>query len=572
MAVRIWAAALTVTAALLGCGGGGGSNPAGAGNGDGTAGAPPEESVALVTKASTPSDASRFLTHASFGPTQAEIDRVLAIGYDGWLAEQFERSPAQTHLQYWQSRAQPGVAVSADWINHSFWRNAIAGDDQLRQRVAFALSQIFVVSLNDAAVGAMPRGVASYFDMLGRNAFGNFRQLLEDVSLHPMMGLYLTHLRNQGQADRFPDENYAREVMQLFTIGLYELHPDGTPKLDGAGNPVETYTNDDVSGLAKVFTGWSWAGPDRSDTRFNGNPADPLRDVTPMQAYPQFHATTDKVFLGGSCPGGTMPEPSLKCALDRLAAHPNVGPFIGRQLIQRLVTSNPSPAYVKRVAAAFADDGSGVRGNLKAVLRAILLDPEARVAPAPTDVKYGKPREPVLRMAALLRATGATSTSGNFLIPNTENAANSLGQSPMRAPSVFNFWRPGYVPPGTELASAGLVAPELQLLNETSVAAYLNLMQTTIQSGIGEGNPRDVRPDLSELAALADNADALLERLSLLLAGGQMSPGTRQRIRDVVNSIAIPNFNPSGATTARTNRTMIALLLLVASPEFLAQK
>ena len=282
-------------------------------------------------------------------------------------------------------------ASNTDWIYQSFWRSALAADDALRQRVAFALSQIFVVSLNDANVSQHPRGVASYFDVLGRNAFGNFRTLLEDVTLHPMMGLYLSHLRNRGDSDRVPDENYAREVMQLFTIGVHQLNQDGTRVLDGSGQPVETYNNDDVTGIAKAFTGWSWAGPDTETSRFNGggSPSNPNRNIEPMQPYPQYHSEAAKTFLGGTCSAGTMPRVSLTCALDRLFMHSNVGPFIGRQLIQRLVTSNPSPAYVARVAAAFADNGQGVRGDMKAVLRRILLDPEARNAPAPDDSVFG---------------------------------------------------------------------------------------------------------------------------------------------------------------------------------------
>lgn len=560
------AAALAIAiATVTGCGGSGSSSPSGA------TPASPGSSASLVTTPATKSDGARFLTQTSFGPTTSAIDTVMAAGYAGWLESQFAIPHAPVHLDYWNAQlaAAPSGATN-DWIYQSFWRTALTAEDQLRHRVAFALSQIFVVSLVDGAVGQHPRGVASYLDMLGRHAFGNFRQLLEDVALHPMMGLYLSHLRNQGQTGRTPDENFAREVMQLFTIGLHALNPDGSVQRDAAGKPVETYTNDDVTGLARVFTGFSWAGPDTSTTRFNGGSADPNRDVMPMQPYPQFHASGEKRFLGGVCAAQTAPQVSLACALDRLFQHPNVGPFFGRQLIQRLVTSNPSPAYVGRVAAAFADNGSGVRGDMKAVLRAVLLDAEARLSPSPADTAYGKAREPVLRLSALLRATGASSASGRFLIGSTDNTVSSLGQTPMRAPSVFNFWRPGYTPPNGGLATGGLVAPELQATNETSVAAHLNLMQTTIQSGIGSGSPRDVQPTLAELQALAHDADALLDRIDLLLASGQTSVATRQRIRDVVNSIAIPLSGSSD--TARRNRTMVALLLTVASPEFQTQR
>ena len=260
----ILAACITsALAVLVACGGGGSSDARRAG----TAGS------AQVTKAETGADASRFLTQATFGPTMPAIEQVLNVQLEAWLEEEFAKPQTYTHLGYWQERVTAsGQANASDtnWLYQSFWRNALAADDALRQRVAFALSQIFVVSLNDMNVSQRPRDVASYYDMLGRNAFGNFRTLLEDVTLHPMMGLYLSHLRNRGDGDRVPDENYAREVMQLFTIGVHQLNQDGTRVLDAKGEPIETYTNDDVTGIAKVFTGWSWAGPDTETARFNG--------------------------------------------------------------------------------------------------------------------------------------------------------------------------------------------------------------------------------------------------------------------------------------------------------------
>ena len=289
-----------------------------------------------------------------------------------------------------------------------------------------------------------------------------------------------------------------------------------------------------------------------------------------MQPYPQYHSEAAKTFLGGTCSAGTMPRVSLTCALDRLFMHSNVGPFIGRQLIQRLVTSNPSPAYVARVAAAFADNGQGVRGDMKAVLRRILLDPEARNAPAPDDSVFGKPREPLLRMTALMRAANARSTSGQYQIHNTDDPGSSLGQTAMRSPSVFNFWRPGYTPPNSELARSGLVAPELQVANESSVAGYLNAMQSAIQNGYG--NSGDVKLDITDLQAIAHDVDALLGRVELLLTSGAYKPETRTRIRDVVNSVVVPSVGDTAMANARRDRVRLALFLTVASPEFLGQK
>ena len=282
---------------------------------------------------------------------------------------------------------------------------------------------------------------------------------------------------------RVPDENYAREVMQLFSIGLVELNPDGSARASG-GKPLETYGQADIAGLAKVFTGWSWDCPEWPDNSCffggsaNGN-SDPDRSFKNMVGYPQYHAKEEKTFLGTTIAAQTTADPqaSLNTALTTLAAHPNVGPFIGRQLIQRLVTSNPSPQYVAAVGAAFK--GSG--GDMKAMLKAVLMHPEARRMSA-TD---GKLREPVLKLSAFLRAFGFTSDTGNFRVGNTDNAGTALGQTPMRSPSVFNFYRPGYVPPGTEAAAAALAVPELQIAHETTAAGYVNFMRDNIAARRG---------------------------------------------------------------------------------------
>src|SRR5213082_654441 len=359
-------------------------------------------------------DAARFLNQASFGATEADVNKVKTYGYSAWLEDQFFM-PGRSHEAYINavSASLPsGQRLDDSHVMNTFWREAATGQDQSRRRVAFALSQLFVVSLQDSTVSEFKRGVASYLDMLGRNAFGSYRQLLNEVTLHPMMGLYLSHLRNRKEdpaRNRVPDQNYAREVMQLFSIGLYELNPDGTPKLVN-GQPVETYDSGDIVGLSRVFTGFSWAGPDKSDTRFNGGGTqDPDREVLFMQSYPRFHSISEKRFLTGVIPAGTNADPDgdLRVALDTIANHPNVGPFIGRQLIQRLVTSNPSPAYVSRVAAAFSNNGTGVRGDMKAVLRAILRDPEALGLQFAVRSKWGKLREPVVRFVQAHRAFNA---------------------------------------------------------------------------------------------------------------------------------------------------------------------
>jgi uncharacterized protein (DUF1800 family) len=477
-----------------------------------------------------------------------------------------------------------GSSLGDEHITQTFWREAATGQDQLKRRMAFALSQIFVISLQDANLQNYRRGVASYMDMLARNAFGSYRQLLQDVTLHPMMGLYLSHLRNQKEnpaLNRVPDQNYAREVMQLFSIGLYQLNPDGTQVLNN-GLPIETYDPNDIVGLSRVFTGFSWAGcPNTSTSCFNGSGTQSLnREVMPMQAFPQFHSVSEKSFLGTTIPASPTPDPTgdLNIALDTIFNHPNVGPFVGRQLIQRLVTSNPSPAYVGRVAQAFNTGnyvsgqyvvGGGQRGDLRATVAAILLDPEARAPVAPGDPTFGKTREPILRLGHWMRAFNARSATGNFLLGITDDPSNSLGQSPMRSPTVFNFYRPGYVPPNTPIATAGLVAPELQIVNEVSVVGYSNFMRGAVQNGVGSNTPRDIQPDYTAEMALAHDANLLVDRVSLLLTPGSMSAPTRTLIVNAVNSITMPATNQ---TTARLNRARLAVLFTLSSPDYLVQK
>lgn len=552
---------------LAACGGGSSEQSADSGQ------APVQLAATTTTSAAaavSQNEAARFLTQASFGPTPYELGRVASLGPRAWMDAEFRKnqSLAKPYFDTWMSQNK-GSKPSDVQFYEIFWRNAVMGDDHLRQRVTYALSQIFVVSMQDSDVSGYPRGVGSYYDTLGKYAFGNFRDLLQAVTLHPMMGIYLSHMRNKKEdANRTPDENFAREVMQLFTIGLYQLNQDGTRKLSN-GQPIETYTHADVAGLAKVFTGWAWYGPDTTTHRFNNGTADPNRDVMPMQNYAQFHSTSNKSFLGTSANGGGAAD--LKVALDKLFNHPNVGPFIGRQLIQRLVTSNPSPSYVSRVAAAFNNNGSGVRGDMKAVLSAVLLDPEARTQTV--DADSGKIREPILRLAGWMRAFNARSTSGRFLMWSLEDPLTGLSQQPMRSPSVFNFYRPGYTPPNTSIAAAGKVAPEMQITGEPSVIGYLNLIQAAVQSGIGENH--DILPNYSAEIDMASTPDRLLDRINLLLLSGRMSSTLRGQIKNVLNSIAIPAANngySASGLAARKNRVYAAIFLAMASPEYIVEQ
>ena len=562
--------AVVAAASLAACSGGGGG---------GQTAAPPAPPAA----AATPPEAARFLTQATFGPTEAEIGQVTSAGYARWIDDQLALPATGSHLADMDARlteiraANANANLTANDFYWSFWKHAASDPDQLRQRVKFALSEIFVISLADPNIDV--RGAASYYDMLGANAFGNFRTLLEQVSLHPMMGVYLTWLGNQKEdpaTGRHPDENYAREVMQLMTIGLYQLSPDGTQRTDGQGRPIPTYSADDISELAKVFTGYSYFAPTPTNATFAGRGLSADARVRAMIAYPAFHSTSAKSFLGATIPASATADPAgdLRVALDVLFNHPNTGPFISRQLIQRLVTSNPSPAYVQRVAAVFADNGRGVRGDMGAVVRAILLDADARSAAVADAATAGKLREPVVRMTNWMRAFGATSASGQWQI-GTTSANTSLNQSALTSPSVFNFFRPGYSPPSTRIGAQALVAPELQIVDEVSAAGYLNTMQTTIDAGIGStvGGVRDVRAAYAAEIAVANDPAALAARMNLLLLNGRMSGTLQGRLTSAIQGVAVPaNGTPAQVNAALLNRAKLAIFMTMASPEYLVQR
>ncbi|MDO5102867.1 MAG: DUF1800 domain-containing protein [Lautropia sp.] len=552
----------------------------------------------------TEAEVSRFLSQASYGPTRKDLKTLKGKTANDWIEREFNK-PQTLLLDTMDSWSRQDGKASNYLDFHNSWWFSTVQEDQLRQRMAFALSQIFVISSNGSP-GQYPRGMAHYYDMLAKNAFGNFRQLLEEVTRHPMMGLYLTHIRNhkeqytrQGILSRAPDENFAREVMQLFTIGLEELNLDGTPKLDGRGHPIPTYTNQDIQGLARVFTGWSWHAPKPSFACFYGTDPEcnqatnPNRDVRLMMPYPNFHSIEAKKFLTAHIDAGiAQPERSLKIALDTLFNHPNVGPFIGKQLIQRLVTSNPSPAYVQRVATAFNNNGNGVRGDMKAVIRAVLLDPDARSAETARNLKAGRIREPVLRITHWLRAFDTSSISKRWRIGLTDTPGSPLHQTAMRSPSVFNFFRPGYSPSNTPAGHANMLAPEMQLVNESSIAGYASFMGGLTggywATVIGGGpvmtvpdpkNPkstikiRDIQPDYRTELALAAKPAELVKHLDDLLMNGQMQADTRQNLITAIQAIEYPR-NPTADQRDYINRTRvgIAIYLAMMSTDYLVLK
>ncbi len=572
-------------------------------------------------------DAHRFLVQTTFGPTEADIRRLLEYGYSAnayerWIDEQFVKP---------MSLSLPATIAAVpkprpDNFNPDFahkerkevwFKNVLYGEDQLRQRVAWALSQIMVVS-GTGALFQRPWATADYYDMLVRNAFGNYRSLLEDVTLHPAMGVYLSALGNQKAVEGTnlrPDENYAREMMQLFSIGLVQINPDGSRKLDARGQPIPTYDQDTIAGFARVFTGWNWQCPSRwhprNDCAWGGSsndyfPEDSPRiedfnQTRPMKLFEDRHESGTKQLLrypGVALPNGVIPAgqggvKDLKDALDNVFNHPNVGPFISKQLIQKLVTSNPSPDYVRRVAQIFDNDGRGVRGNLRAVVKAILLDPEAR--PPAENPSVGKLKEPLLRLTQLWRAYDGRTPSGEVGLAmwgyEYGGPMSAFGQSPLESPSVFNFFSPFYAPPG-EIAQAGLVAPEMQLANENLHTEMHNFFFDQIQQmfprpvgsavAVESRDKKKIYMNFDIELKSADDIDKLLDLVADRLLGHHtmLQPETRadfraQLARNVINIDLVSNSTVSRAdhlADQRRWRILDALYLVSTSPEYAVQQ
>lgn len=549
-------------------------------------------------------DAARFLTQATFGPRLPEITALQSQGFDAWLNAQFALPPS-LHLPYVQARRQEMLSRSGGsddgWQRprqEAWWQNAIDAPDQLRQRMALALSEILVVS-DIGVLDGSHEGITNYYDMLLQHAFGNYRGLLEAVTLSPIMGQYLSMARNQKPdviTGSEPDENYAREVEQLLSIGLTKLHPDGSMKLSTEGLPIPTYTQSTIVGFAHVFTGWSFPyttlppGWDADDYFLWGD----RDEMRPMVAYENFHDTGAKVLLDGfAVPAGQSAQADLEMALDHLFNHPNVGPFIARQLIQRFVTSNPSPGYISRVASNFDNNGAGVRGDLKAVLRAVLLDYEARSPSFLTDTGYGKQREPLIRMAQLYRAFHTLPPKPGDPRYFIDQQYGLTHQAALKSPSVFNFFQPGYVPPGP-VAAAGLFAPEFQITSETSTVVQANSQAAALHWGTWTGeisNPDtddyyvtwiDISEETAFLTSTGPSRDQrvqnLIDHLSKKLLCGRMSSGLRASITGMFDRLihiqwdwyfdeTSPYFGERMDSAARC-----AIYLVFASPEYAIQK
>jgi len=567
------AAAATV---IAGCGGGSDSDSSASGISSSSS-ASSSLSSASSSSATGIDDtqAARFLLQAQFHAGDSDITSVKSRGYANWLNDRYAQAQGQTGVAWLDTQGYNVVKEDQSFFWPQFgdfmiWNQLITAPDQMRKRLALALSEYFVVSLTPIDGFWPPYMIAAYWDILVSNAFDNFRALLEKITLNAAMGFYLNtrgNLKEDAATGRQPDENFAREVMQLFTIGLYELNLDGSNKLNNSGNPIETYGQSDITNLAHVFTGYDYDYTRVTLTNINSLsypiPGNQFA-LDPMRFNAANHSNLAVTFLGTTIPANTSGPTALKIALDTLFNHPNVGPFFARQMIQRLVTSNPSPAYVQRVASAFNNNGSNVRGDLKAVWTAILTDPEARAAPDSTDTFSGKLREPIVRFVQWARLAEVSSATGKYEIYDLSASDTGLGQSALRSSSVFNFFRPGYTPPNTSIGNNGKQAPEFQIVNETTIAGYINFMEW-----ITRGGYNDVKPAYTTLIPLATNIPALLSYLNLHMTGNQLSDATIARIHD-----ALAAFGITAAASDDSKKYLVstACYLILCCPEYLVQK
>lgn len=472
--------------------------------------------------------AARLLDQATFGPSLATIRQVQSTGVDAWITQQF--NTPDTPLANIPTPL-PAVCLAANTPTNceesEWWQTMLTGPDQLRQRVAFALSEIFVISSDTDNATT----ITYYHNTLAQDAFTNFSTIMHDVTVSPGMGAYLNMLNSaKAPTGQIANENYARELMQLFTIGLNLLNDDGTLQLDTQGNPIPAYTQDQVQAFAKAYTGWTYATSTGGvPTKFPNNTANYL---APMVAVESAHDMTSKTLLNGTVlASGQTAEQDLQGALTNIFNHPNVGPFVCKQLIQHLVTSTPSPAYVARISAVFANNGSGVRGDMQAVIRAILEDAEARAGDTDPTYEGGHLREPMLWMTNFLRAVGFTNTDANGSYYSLSNYSNNLSQRPYRSGSVFNFFPPSYVIPGTKLN-----APEFDLENTASAILRLSLADSLVNNKItGFSIDLSATSPLGQLAAASPGQ--MVDMLGAIFMHGQMPTDMRTEILSAINGL-----------------------------------
>ena len=521
-------------------------------------------------------DSVIFLNRATFGGRPGEVSAMVNQDVTEWLAAEFAK-PATLYLPDVLAARQADGSIPSNTDTYKAWDKMITANDQLRQRMVFALSQIFAIS-DDLSGGPRQARVAHFRDVLSTNAFGNYRTLLEDVTYAPEMGAWLTYLKNRKgdpTTGRMPDENYARELMQLFSIGLIELNIDGTPKLNGQGQPVELYDSADVAGLARVFTGLSYKG-----STFTRADADGL--YSPMMVYADEHSQLEKRFLNLTIPPNTGGAESISMALDEIFSQPSVAPFISRQLIQRFTASHPEPAYVARVATVFNNGqftapngrqfGTGQRGDLEATLAAILLDESLYDTARAARPEDGKVREPVLRFLHWVRAfdAGPIVSDNQYNLRDTSDPTDGLGQHPFDAPSVFNFYRPGYVAPGTQTGQRNMTAPEFQLVNESTMLGYMNFMTEYVMVRTGQADPSltSFTPDYSAEMTLAYNNAGLVDHLDTKLTGGLLSGAERTEMIAVLATMPKRTDSAANEQLDRSERVYMAVLMMVNSPAY----
>lgn len=531
-------------------------------------------------------EASRFLSQATLGADLPTIEQVANQGIEAWIDDQMTVPQSQTLDRlnelfaeviewYLLNGGNPDeVATRPYWtiFNYTWWENHMKNDDLLRQKVALALSEIFVISVESNLADA-GFGLADYYDILLKHSFGNFEDLLREVSLHPCMGYYLSHLNNPREIPEeniHSDENYAREIMQLFTIGLYELNQDGSRKTDGQGEWIPTYDQADIKELAKVFTGLGVGDVMENewvDDPYFGLDIYVADMATPMIMYEEWHQPGTKTLVNGYViPAGQTGLKDINDAVHQLFLHPNVGPFIGKQLIQRLVTSNPTPGYISRVAAIFADNGQGERGDMGAVIKAILMDPEARTCSALEEDRFGKLREPFTRYTHFTKAIEMEQYYGRYW-----NVAYGFylatNQMPLASRTVFNFFLPDFQPIGS-IADNNLVGPEFQIHNSRTSVEFINRVNDWAVWGYvmddWEAENPHVTYNIDELTPLARDPEVLINRLDVLFTHGMLSERTRQIIKDAVTPMISDDY--------RRDRTRLALYLIMISPDYAIMK
>ncbi len=531
---------------------------------------------------------SRFLGQATLGVPYDDIMTIANMSHSEWLDQQFATSSAFSVEQMTKDitsmaldstylmGGDPNDVFLARWYWHTaWWQYTMTSPDLLRNRIALALSEIFVIS-EVGALNGQPLALANYYDMLLDNAFGNFRDLMEDITFHPAMGVYLTHMNNPKSDaiyNRFPDENYARELMQLFSIGLYELNLDGSRKTDINGAFIPTYDNNIIQEFSKVLTGFTWG-----DAFLFGQSANSVLSYTiPMQVFDSWHEPGPKYLLNNFVVPDRSPvdaDADIQDGLDNIFNHPNVGPFLAHKLIQRLVKSNPSSQYIERVATAFNDNGAGVRGDMMAVIKAILLDEEARNCNAQYDPTSGMLREPMVRYAHIVRAFKGFTPEGlykNFM----ETFYQSTGQRPLGSPSVFNFFQPYYQPLGV-MADNNLVGPEFQIMNTVTISGYANVLHDWIfdedpmeyfelYSGEPYTYEKFVHLDLTTELTMGDdeNLGDLIERLNVIFLHGNLSNESRNTIYNTVSQMT------SSSEDQLETRVKMCIYLMLISPDYL---